>query len=96
MEIIRAATVAGLTPAGYVGDVALAVARGGTLGGKADQLAVTPGELATIQRQLFAARTAVNRDCVDFRVTWSFLDRTSILSKEDHVMADKLPEPTGG
>jgi hypothetical protein len=56
-EIQTAATWSGLTPAGFCAEAALAAARGG--------IATGPGSahetLRELLRQLFAARTAVNR-----------------------------------
>jgi len=60
-EPAEAATRAGLTTTGYVGEAALAAARGVTTAGETDTGAITRAELAQLQRDLFAARTAVNQ-----------------------------------
>jgi hypothetical protein len=60
-ELAAAATRAGLTTTGYVGEAALAAARGVNATGEVDTGAITRAELAALQRDLFAARTAVNQ-----------------------------------
>ena len=63
------ATRAGLTTTGYVGEAALAAARGITATGEVDAGAITRAELAALQRDLFAARTAVNQAAAELRGT---------------------------
>jgi hypothetical protein len=58
-ELAAAAARAGLTTTGYFGEAALAAARGVTATGEVDTGAITRAELAAVQRDLFAARTAV-------------------------------------
>lgn len=55
-DVAAAAARAGLTPTGYTGEVAVAAARGGV-----ETAATGPSraELARVQRDLFAARTAL-------------------------------------
>ncbi|MGI5213905.1 hypothetical protein [Plantactinospora sp. CA-290183] len=61
-DVVTAAARAGLTPTGFCADAALAAARGNTApGGLIAGTGVTRAELATMQRELFAARTAVTR-----------------------------------
>src|SRR5262245_19609160 len=60
-ELAEAATRAGLTVTGYVGEAALAAAQGVTVCGEPDTSRITRAELAQLQRDLFAARTAVNQ-----------------------------------
>jgi hypothetical protein len=62
-DISAAAGRIDLTPTGYVAEAALAAARGHTtpVGGQVDRTGVTRAELAQLQRELFATRTALNR-----------------------------------
>lgn len=61
-DVVVAARLAGLTPAGYVAQAAVAAACGSTAGlGEPVVEGVSRAELAQVQRELFAARTAVNR-----------------------------------
>lgn len=60
-ELVEAAARAGLTPTGYVGEAALAAARGLDAGGHPDAGGITRAELTQLQRDLFAARTALNQ-----------------------------------
>lgn len=66
-ELAAAAERLGLTPTGYVGEAALAVARGLTTDGRVDTGGITRAELAQLQRDLFAARTAVNQAAAGLR-----------------------------
>jgi murein L,D-transpeptidase YcbB/YkuD len=66
-ELAAAAAWAGLTPTGYVGEVALAAARGVTAESGIDPGAITRAELAQLQRDLFAARIAVNQAAASLR-----------------------------
>jgi len=68
-ELAAAAGRAGLTTTGYVGEAALAAARGVTTGGEPDSSGITRAELAQLQRELFAARTAVTQTAADLRGT---------------------------
>ena len=56
-ELATAAERAGLTPTGYVGEAALAVARGST----GDDSVIARAQLARLQGELFAARTALHK-----------------------------------
>lgn len=61
-DLVAAARLAGLTPTGYVAQAAVAAARGSAAGlGEPVVEGVSRAELARVQRELFAARTAVNR-----------------------------------
>lgn len=61
-DITAAATRAGLTPGGFCANTALAVARGtATPGALITGTGLTRSELTQLQRELFAARTAVIR-----------------------------------
>ncbi len=61
-DVRAAALRAGMTPAGFCADAALAAARGTAApGGLVAGTGVTRAELAALQRDLFAARTAVIR-----------------------------------
>lgn len=61
-DITTAAARAGMTPTGYCAEAALAAARHTTTpGAPIPGLGVTRAELAALQRELFAARTAVIR-----------------------------------
>jgi hypothetical protein len=66
-ELMEAAARAGLTPTGYVGEAALASARGLDQDGYADAGGITRAELAQLQRDLFAARTALNQAAAGLR-----------------------------
>jgi hypothetical protein len=68
-ELAAAATRTGLTTTGYVGEAALAAARGVNATGEVDTGAITRAELAALQRDLFAARTAVNQAAAELRGT---------------------------
>lgn len=68
-DLAAAAARAGLTTTGYVAEAALAAARGVTPAGEPDTSAITRAELAQLQRDLFAARTAVNQTAADLRGT---------------------------
>ncbi|MDG4833053.1 hypothetical protein O7627_27650 [Solwaraspora sp. WMMD1047] len=59
-SVVQAAARAGRTPAGFSADAALAAARGTTAPG-APIAGITRTELAELQRELFAARTALVR-----------------------------------
>lgn len=58
-ELAAAAERTGLTPTGYVGEAALAAARGVTTDGRVDTGAITRAELAQLQRDWFG------RPCAD-------------------------------
>ncbi|WP_330186135.1 hypothetical protein KZZ52_41765 [Dactylosporangium sp. AC04546] len=61
-DVVVAADRTGLTPAGFCADAALAAARGAAAPGRmVSGTAVTRHELAELQRDLFAARTAIIR-----------------------------------
>lgn len=61
-DLAAAAARAELTTTGYVAEAALAAARGQTTpAGSADGAGVTRAELAQLQRELFAARTALGK-----------------------------------
>jgi hypothetical protein len=60
-DLTAAATRAGLTTTGYVGEAALAAARGVTTTGEVDTGGSSRAELAALQRDLSAARTAVSQ-----------------------------------
>jgi hypothetical protein len=66
-ELAAAAQRAGLTTTGYVGEAALAAARGLTPDGQPDTSAITRPELAQLQRDLFAVRTALNQVAAGLR-----------------------------
>jgi hypothetical protein len=66
-DLAEAATRAGLTTTGYVGEAALAAVRGVTIAGETDTSGITRVELAQLQRDLFAARTAVNQAATALR-----------------------------
>jgi hypothetical protein len=66
-ELTAAAARTGLTPTGYVGEAALAAARGPAADGQADTGAITRAELAQLQRDLFAARTALHQAAAGLR-----------------------------
>jgi hypothetical protein len=68
-ELADAAARAGLTTTGYVGEAALAAARGVTVTGEADTGPITRAELAALQRDLFSARTALTQAAADLRGT---------------------------
>jgi hypothetical protein len=68
-ELADAAARAGLTTTGYVGEAALAAARGVTAAGETDTGGITRAELAALQRDLFAARTALTQAAADLRGT---------------------------
>lgn len=63
----EAAARAGLTPTGYVGEAALAAARGLDQDGHRDVGGITRAELAQLQQDLFAARTALNHAAAGLR-----------------------------
>jgi hypothetical protein len=66
-ELSVAAGRVGLTTTGYVGEAALAAARGLTTDGQPDVSAITRPELAQLQRDLFAVRTALNQAVAGLR-----------------------------
>jgi hypothetical protein len=66
-ELVEAAARAGLTPTGYVGEAALAAARGLDTDGHTDAGGITRAELAQLQRDLFTARTALNQAAAGLR-----------------------------
>ena len=68
-ELADAAARAGLTTTGYVGEAALAAARGVTAEGETDTGRITRAELAALQRELFATRTALTQAAADLRGT---------------------------
>jgi uncharacterized protein (DUF1778 family) len=68
-ELADAAARAGLTTTGYVGEAALAAARGVTATGEVDTGGITRAELAALQRELFAARTALIQAAAELRGT---------------------------
>ncbi|MFI7650382.1 plasmid mobilization protein [Micromonospora sp. NPDC049460] len=66
-ELAATATRAGLTTTGYVWEAALAAVRGVNATGEVDT--GTRAELAALQRDLFAARAAVNQAAAELRGT---------------------------
>jgi hypothetical protein len=65
-DLAGAAARVELTPTGYVAEAALAAARGTTqVDAPLDGSGVNRAELARLQRELFAARTALNRVAVN-------------------------------
>jgi hypothetical protein len=57
----------GLTTTGYVGEAALAAARGVSAEGETHTGRITRAELAALQRELFATRTALTQAAADLR-----------------------------
>lgn len=69
-DLVAAARLAGLTTTGYVAQAAVAAARGAAAElGEPVVEGVSRAELAQVQRELFAARTAVNRLSADLDQT---------------------------
>ncbi|GGM86397.1 hypothetical protein ACFFX1_34140 [Dactylosporangium sucinum] len=76
-DVVGAADRAGLTPAGFCATAALAAARGTTPpGGRVPGTAVTRHELAELQRELFAARTAIIRTGTNLNQALAALNAT--------------------
>jgi len=76
-EVASAAARSGLTPAGFCANAALAAARGTTAPGSLVAGAgVTRYELAELQRELFAARTAVIRTGTNLNQATAALNAT--------------------
>ncbi|WP_213454912.1 hypothetical protein [Rhizomonospora bruguierae] len=76
-DVVAAASRAGLTPTGFCADAALAAARGNTAPGSLIAgTGVTRAELATLQRELFAARTAITRTGTNLNQATAALNAT--------------------
>ncbi|GIJ29489.1 hypothetical protein Vqi01_46510 [Micromonospora qiuiae] len=76
-DIVTAAARTGLTPTGFCANAALAAARGTTAPGSLiTGTGVTRAELAAVQRELFAARTAVVRTGTNLNQATAALNAT--------------------
>lgn len=78
-DVVIAAVRAGLTSTGFCADAALAAARGiAAPGGLMRGVGVTRQELAGLQRELFAARTAVIRTGTNLNQAVAVLNATGV------------------
>ncbi|MDG4784899.1 hypothetical protein O7626_02955 [Micromonospora sp. WMMD1102] len=76
-DVVTAASRAGLTPTGFCADAALAAARGNAApGGLIGGTGVTRAELAAMQRDLFATRTAITRTGTNLNQATAALNAT--------------------
>ncbi|MTK05436.1 hypothetical protein [Micromonospora sp. CP22] len=76
-DVVTAANRAGLTPTGFCADAALAAARSTTApGALIAGTGVTRAELAAMQRELFAARTAITRTGTNLNQATAALNAT--------------------